>query len=106
MRIADLGMVKHRRLNYRIPRPLRAESILVAQQNAEVVRASERAGGRQRGLLDEVVLRLVPVKRPAQEPVRTRRLIPVKPCGEEPVAEWNQRRGRDIDRRDSWNQPG
>ena len=85
--------------------PRRAENILLAQHDVEVVGMRGGADGRKCGLLDERVVGDVGVNARAQEPGGVRRLRPIESDGSEIVSKRYRNIIRHRDGADSRNQP-
>ena len=72
--------------------PVRRKAELLAEQNVVVIRRGRGTCGRKRGLLHEIVLRVIAIERSAEKPLRVQGLRPIETRGEKRVT----KRDRDI----------
>ena len=70
---------------------------MLTEEEVVVVGSCAGAGGRQSGLLDQIVLGVIAIEGEAEEPLGIGRLGPVEASGEEIVTKRNGDAGRDGD---------
>ncbi len=72
----------------------RRELELLAQQHAVIIRFRRRSGGRQRALLQKIILRMIAVQRTANKPLRPGGLSPIDARRKKRLPERPQNRRR------------
>ena len=87
--VAGLGVMKVASFESERALPVCGEAILLAEKNIEVIRSAGGAGGRQSGLLDEIVLGAIAIERGAEKPLSICGLRPIETHVKKIIAKGN-----------------